>query len=55
MVSILSFTAVRIMANVGSVSLEMYISKQLPISEDPCPSWDSSHKKLFFSVTEEVE
>ena len=55
MVSILSFTPVRIMAEVGSVSLEMYISKHLPISEDPRPPWDSSHKKLFFSVTEGVE
>ena len=55
MVSILSFTTVRIMADVGSVSLEMYISKQLPISEDPHPPWDSSQKKLFYSVTERVE
>ena len=54
MVLILSFTTVRIMADVGSVSLEMYISKQLPIFEDLRPPWDSSHKKLF-SVTEGVE
>ena len=32
------------------------ISKQLPISEDPRPLWDLSHKKRIpFSVTEGVE